>query len=95
MNGADNGSEDNGLISRRLRKEVLPVAQSVLKRYNLSLPPELYEELEALAEKQHTTLLEVIRRSLKLGLLAAKIQDTPGASLIIREGEKERELMLI
>jgi hypothetical protein len=71
------------------------LAQSDLKRYNLSLPVKLYEDLEEIATKEHATVLEVIRRILKLGLLVAKIKDTPGATIVIREGEKERELILL
>jgi hypothetical protein len=70
-------------------------AQTALKRYNLALPEPLYEELQTLADREHTTILELLRRFIKLGLLAVKVQDTPGAALIIREGESEREIVLL
>jgi ATP-dependent Clp protease ATP-binding subunit ClpC len=68
---------------------------SKLKRYNLALPEELFREVEQLAEREHTTVLEVLRRSVKLGVLAAQVQATPGAALIIREGTTERQLVLL
>ena len=66
-----------------------------VKRYNLALPEDMFREVEQLAEQEHTTVLEVIRRSVKLGLLAASVQKTPGASLVIRQGENEREIILL
>ncbi|MBI4220222.1 MAG: ATP-dependent Clp protease ATP-binding subunit, partial [Chloroflexi bacterium] len=66
-----------------------------LKRYNLALPEDLFQEVELLAEREHTTVLEVIRRSVKLGLLIAQVQQTPGASFVIREGTSERQLVLL
>ena len=66
-----------------------------VKRYNLALPEDLFREVELIAEQEHTTVLEVIRRSVKLGLLAASVQKTPGASLLIRQGETEREIILL
>ena len=71
------------------------VSQAPLKKYNLTLPHALYTEIETLAKSEHTTVLELVRRFLKLGLLVAKIQATPGATLIIREGDSERQLVLL
>ncbi len=66
-----------------------------IKRYNLALPESLFREVVQLANREDTTVLEIIRRSIKLGLLAAKVQQTPGAKLIIREGAAEREIVLL
>ena len=66
-----------------------------VKRYNLALPEDMFRAVEQLAQQEHTTVLEVIRRSVKLGLLAADVQKTPGASLVIRQGETEREIILL
>lgn len=56
-----------------------------VRRYNLALPNEIYEELETAAEKQHTTILEIIRRSLKLGLLAIELEKDREAGVFIKE----------
>jgi ATP-dependent Clp protease ATP-binding subunit ClpA len=69
--------------------------ETKVKRYNLALPEDLFRRVEELAEREHTTVLEVLRRSVKLGLLAAEVQQTPGASLVIREGTSERQLVLL
>ncbi len=66
-----------------------------LKRYNLALPEDLYAEVQALADRQHTTVVELLRRFIKLGLLATAVQERHDAALIIREGEKEREILLL
>lgn len=66
-----------------------------LKRYNLALPEDLYAEVQALADRQQTTVVELLRRFIKLGLLVTEVQERRDAALIIREGEKEREILLL
>ena len=68
---------------------------SDLKRYNLVLPEELFAELEKIAAKRHTSVVEVLRRYIKLGLLVEQIDERPGVELLIREGERERQIVLI
>lgn len=65
------------------------------KRYNLVLPEDLFKEVERVAERDSTTVLETLRRFIKLGLLAARLQETPGAALIIRDEKGERELVVL
>ncbi len=66
-----------------------------LKRYNLVLPEEMYTELEKVARKRHTSVVEMLRRFIKLGLLVDQIDDRPEAELLIREGSRERQIVLI
>ena len=66
-----------------------------VKRYSLVLPEELFTALQTLADQRQTTVVDLIRRFIKLGLIAAKVEDTPGAALLIREGETEREIILL
>lgn len=66
-----------------------------VKRYNLALPEDLFAEVEKLAEREHMTVLEVLRRSVKLGLFVDQVQQNPDASIIIREGGAERQLVLL
>jgi hypothetical protein len=68
---------------------------SAEKRYNLSLPEEIYQEVQTLAEHRHTTVLELLRRFVRLGLLVAKAEGSPDMAFILREGDKERELVLL
>lgn len=66
-----------------------------LKRYNLALTEDMYAELERVARKRHTSVVEILRRYIKLGLLVEQIDDRPGAELLIREGARERQLVLL
>jgi hypothetical protein len=66
-----------------------------LKRYNLGLPEDLYEELRRVADERQTTVLALLRSFIKLGLLAIELENTPDATLLIREDGKEREIMLL
>ena len=66
-----------------------------LKRYNLVIPDELFNEVQELADEKHTTVVELFRRFIKLGLLAAQIENSPEVSLLIREGDTEREIIML
>ena len=87
-------------------REVLPQARATAgrqvfplptgtRRYTLVLPEELFGQVEQLAETEHTTVVELLRRFTKLGLLAADIQKQPGAALLIRDGQGERQILLL
>ena len=65
------------------------------KRYTLVLPEALYDEVEKIAQDEETTVIEIIRRFIKLGLLAMELQASPSGALIIREGDKEREIFIL
>ena len=75
--------------------DLSPTRTPGLKRYSLVLPEDLFTALQTLADQRQTTVVDLIRRFIKLGLIAAKIEDTPGAALLIREGETEREIILL
>ena len=66
-----------------------------MKRYNLVLPTELYEAVEKSAQDRHTTFAEMLRRFIRLGLLAVQLEDSPNAALIIREGQIEKHILLL
>ncbi len=55
------------------------------KKYTLSLPSELYDELRIVAEKQGRSIKEVVRQCLKFGLIAIKIEDDPNSELYLKE----------
>jgi predicted transcriptional regulator len=63
------------------------------KRYNLVLPAEVFDEVKTIADSRNTTVKQLLHRFIKLGLIAIKIDETPGAALIIREGDSEREIV--
>ena len=66
-----------------------------LKRYTLTLPEDLFDEIHDLAERRQTTVVDLLRRFIKLGLIAANVDETDNAALIIREGDSEREIVFI
>ena len=65
------------------------------RRYSLVLPDDLFAEVERLAERQQTTVVELLRRFTRLGLLATHLQERPDAALLVREGGTERQLLLL
>lgn len=66
-----------------------------VKRYNLVLSETLYAELEDAARKRNTSVVDMLRRYIRLGLLVEEIDANPHAELLIREGERERQIVLI
>jgi hypothetical protein len=65
-----------------------------IKHHTLVLPTEFYNELQRLAEQRCITVIELLRKFIKLGLLASLIENSPGAGLFLREGNTERQLIL-
>jgi hypothetical protein len=66
-----------------------------MKRYNLALSDELYAELELAARRRNASMVDVLRRYIRLGLLVDQIDANPNAELLIREGDRERQIVLI
>ena len=66
-----------------------------VKRYNLSLPEELFAQVQALADSRQTTVVDMLRRFIKLGLIAADIENDQDSALLIRQGEEIRQLVLL
>jgi hypothetical protein len=73
----------------------MPKKTSESKRYNMVLPNNLYEQIKQAAETRGMTVVEMLRKFIKIGLLAIELQDKPEAALIIREGNTERQLYII
>jgi ATP-dependent Clp protease ATP-binding subunit ClpA len=65
------------------------------RRYSLVLSEDLFTQVERLADEEGTTVVELLRRFTKLGLLATDIQRTPGATLLIRDAAGERQIVLL
>lgn len=67
-------------------------AETPVKRYNLVLPENLYAEVQGLANKEHTTVIDLLRRFIKLGLFITRLDDS--TTFIVRnEDGKEREIL--
>jgi hypothetical protein len=65
------------------------------KRYNLVLPEDLFLEVQALADRRNTTVVELLRKFIRLGLLVAHSEESSNATFLIREGDKEKQLVLL
>src|SRR5262245_3097912 len=70
-------------------------APSGVKRYNLVLPEPLFREVQELADQRHVTVLELLRKFIRLGLLVAKAEESPDTVFLIRDGDTERQLVLL
>lgn len=68
---------------------------TAIKRYNLVLPEELFNEVQRIADDRQTTVVDILRRFIKLGLLADRIEKSSDSALIIREGDIERQIILV
>jgi len=66
-----------------------------LKRYNLVLPEPLFREVQEMADQRHVTVLELLRKFIRLGLLVAKAEESPDTVFLLRDGDTERQLVLL
>jgi len=68
-----------------------------VRRYSLVLPEQLFQEVQQLADAEQTTVVELLRRFTRLGVLATRAQQEPGGGLFIREraGDAEQRLLLL
>lgn len=78
-----------------MKRSTVPEVPSDTKLYNLALPATVYADIQAVAERRKTTVAELIRRFIKLGLIVDRLEETPGAALVLREGASEREVLLL
>lgn len=64
------------------------------ERVNLSIEPEIYEELMAIASEKHLKTIDVVRRFIRLGLAINRLE-AQGCELILRNGNSEKKVVLI
>jgi hypothetical protein len=51
--------------------------------------------VERLAQRQNTTVVEVLRRFVKLGLYVTAVQESPDGAVLVRQDGREREIVLL
>ena len=61
------------------------------KRYTFELPTEIYDQLLTTAEQNGTSVVEMLRKYIKLGLLATQ----PDTVVLLRIGDLEQPVMLV
>lgn len=76
-------------------RRVKAMTREKTKRYNLVLPQPLFDELQRIADERQSTVLEVLKQFIRLGLLVSKAERSSDTAVVIREGDRERELLLI
>lgn len=64
------------------------------KHYNLALPVELFASIEEVVEDEQSTILAIILRFIKLGLLLHSVAKR-GGKVLIQQGEDTREIVII
>lgn len=62
-----------------------------MKRYHLVLPQDLFDAVEKEAEARSTTTVELLRKFIRLGILASQ----PNVQIILREPDKESVIVLL
>jgi hypothetical protein len=71
------------------------VESSKKSMYSLSLPSDVLDEIKRVAEKEETSILQVLRNFIKLGLAYYRMRDRdPNTQLIIRQGNTEHVILL-
>lgn len=65
------------------------------KRFNLVLPQEVFDEVQQIAAARHSTVVEVLRQFIRLGLLVAQAEQRDDAAFVYRQDGQERRIMLI
>ncbi len=91
---ARNGTQVLG-VEESGKRAASNLKQRGMKKYQIVVPESLFAEIEQIAASRQTTVIDIIRRFLKLGLLTAKIENNPNAALFIKEGDTEREIILL
>jgi len=66
-----------------------------VKRYSLNLPCDVYDKVKEVADENDTSVMELLKRFIKLGLVAAEVEKDENSELIIRQNGKDKELMIM
>jgi len=65
-----------------------------VRRYQMTMPAELYDELLQVAEAHGDTVQELVKKFIKLGLLVVEVAKIDGHGLFLHEGDLETEVTL-
>jgi hypothetical protein len=55
----------------------------------------MFAQLEETARNRGMTVVELLKTFIKIGFLVIQVDENDNAALIIREGDKEREVVLV
>ena len=65
-----------------------------MTRYNMDITSDVYQELKRIAEKDGTTIAELLRRAMRLYLYVHDIKRDPAARLLVRRGDETQEIVV-
>lgn len=65
-----------------------------MKRYNLTIPDELFNKMEEVAANEQTSVVDILKRYIKVGLLVDEVRSN-GGKLLIRENNVDREIVIL
>lgn len=65
-----------------------------MKRINLSITEQQQNAIVEAAQSRGTSMVDIIRQCIRVGLLLYQAQSDPDAKVIIRQGSQEREVIL-
>jgi hypothetical protein len=70
-------------------------SHSTLRR-NVAIPEALYEQLRDVAEERDLTIVEVLRKFIRLGLIFNKVEQTSNEDLcVVRDGKPAERIVLV
>ena len=82
----------DGALATQSTKQKPKAADS--RRFQVLLPDELLAEMQAIASREHTSVVEILRRYIKLGLLIDRV-NRDGGKFLIRENNIDREVLMV
>ena len=65
------------------------------RRYNLVIPEDLYDQIQEIADTHAEPMVSTLKRFIKLGLLVESLRNNPDVKFLIREGDTEREVLIV
>lgn len=65
------------------------------KRIHIVLPEKLYDEIYEISARHEIQISDILRRFIKLGLIAVKLEETEGSALILKEGDTSTEVRML
>ena len=92
---ADEVHTETPFVERVRRGRPKQEEREEVKRYSLILPASIAEDVERYAKEHSLPVAELLRRFVKLGILAMDLSEEEDAGLQIREGDRVREIIVL
>jgi hypothetical protein len=65
------------------------------KRYSLVVAEDLFDELQELAEQKDTSVVELIRKFIRLGLIVSKAENSPDTTFLLKKGDEVQQILIV